>query len=183
MSRSTYHQLSDAELLEHLKNEAWFKAAAAERIGMELSQLNEDMDQYDDQRRSICDGVKRLLSIYSSLLDFKQSRQQDRQRAALCAELRTFRKRLLLSYRQFVKGPHRRFSYLTDQLGSQQVDLGDYGISVMNRFESGIKVVTQELLTVIDKTIRNCSELKLKETKNAKKKRHTDTQRSNRNRR
>jgi hypothetical protein len=90
----------------------------------------------------------------------------------MAAGLSALRGKLISSYRQFKKGPYRRFSYLiTDEIDCQESDLRAFAESLDRRFETVIESGTQQLCTVTDKLIKNCK-LKLKETDYAAKKKN-----------
>lgn len=164
-------ELHDDELLAIIQQEKWFQRAAIKRIGTELDQLKEAMDQYDSQKIGIADKVTKLLKVYEFLLGQKDEQLKGQRLDAMVHGLRMLKGRLTSSYNKFRKGPCRMFSYLiTGETDYQRRELKALAESLKRRFEAVIESGTQKLLGVIDKLTKNCMKLKFKETDHAKKK-------------
>lgn len=161
----------DEELIRSIRTERWFKKARAMRIVDELSQLKGQMDKYDALRGGISSRVKKLLEVYNTLLAQEPTQLRGRRFAAIARELRTLREKLTSSLSQFEKGAYRRFSYLiTADLDCPENDLRALAKSLKRRYQAVCESATQGLLCVIDRLIKNCMKLRLKETNHAQKK-------------
>jgi hypothetical protein len=161
---------TDKELREAICEEQWYRSTQEKRISDELGQLKEFMDKYDDQRQIVSSRVNALLKVYGRLLNLKTDQPRSQQMAAIVRELHTARKKLLATYRQFIKGPYRKFSTVTDGLDAETGELKAFAESLNRRFQTVLESGTQDLLRVIDRLIENCMKLRLKETDHAKKK-------------
>ncbi len=151
---------SDSELHELIRHEPWFRQAAQNRVVVELGQLKEGMDKYDEKTASISGCVKRLLRIRHRLQTQKRTKSRSDGIAIVLAELRNQRKKLLSHYRQFLGGCYKRFSYLQAELEDYDESITKFGRITIGRFEKSIKPCTRELLEFIDKSIKDCIRLK-----------------------
>ena len=155
-------ELSDDELLAYIREEQWFKEAAANRISTELDQVKDYMDRFDRRKNNIGRKVKNLLKVYEFILEPKNGQLKKRRLAALVRRLRALKRELITTYSQFMEGPYRRYSQLRDSLDTQDSDLNALVESLDNRFESVTKAGTRGLLGVIDRVMKNCVRLNLR---------------------
>jgi hypothetical protein len=164
-------ELHDDELLAIIQPEQWFQQAAIKRIGTELDQLKEGMDRYDTQRIDIADKVTKLLKLYKFLLEKKNDQLKKQHLDSMVRSLRLLKEKLISSYNKFKNGPHRMFSYLiTGKIDIQENPLRVLAKSLSGRFEIVIESGTSDVLSVIDRLIKNCMKLKFKEHSHEKKK-------------
>jgi len=161
---------TDDELLDNIRQDKWFQKMAVMRASTELDQLKAYMDAYDDQRMAIAKKVKGLLEVYHVLLDQVESQLRKQRLVIMIRRLTVLKNELILSYKQFMKGPYRLFSYLIEgELDATQANLSALAVSLNKRYESEIQSGTRGLLSVIDRLMKNCLRLKLKEMNDAKK--------------
>ena len=71
----------DEHILPHIRNDAWFQQAAAERTISELTELKERMDGFDDRRLQIIQGLASLLARQPRILSRPMSVDRSRELA------------------------------------------------------------------------------------------------------
>ena len=147
---------SDRQLCEMIQNEPWFKEATDMRIWVELIQYNEQMNRYDNYRRTISESIENLFKMIKTRVIPNIADPNNNGIETILSKLRSQKNDLVSAYDRFVRGPHKRFFYLKDQIAS-----GDRASHViLTRFEKSLQPQTEHLLETIDKTIHQCIKLK-----------------------
>jgi len=156
---------TDTELVDQIKSEGWFQNMALAREGTELDQLKEAMDILDQYRGAIAYEVTNLLAVYQILLGQSAGPRKAQRLSVVIRRLRVLKARLASWDSQFRQGPYRLFSYLIQEgRGLTTGDLTAYADSLRRRYEDVIMPGTRGLAGVIDRLIKSCIQLKLKET-------------------
>jgi hypothetical protein len=147
---------SDEELLQCIREQRWFQEAARQRIGDELEQLQEAVDKFDDEQRSVTDQVQRLLKERHQLLHQPGNPHRAQRLTEIARALGAARKRVTSAHDAFLRGPYRRFRHAAEPLDSlEPPELRALGQSVHKRSEALIQSGTPGLLKVMDEQIRN----------------------------
>lgn len=156
---------TDADLVDRIKNDSWFRDTARAREGTELDQFKEALDILDRHRAAMAHKVTNLLAVYQILVGQKANPLRTQRLTGMVRHLRILKARLALCDKQFHQGPYRLFSYLlrTDHALTTR-DLTAYADGLRRRYESGVQPGAQCLAGVIDRLIKNCMQLKMKET-------------------
>jgi hypothetical protein len=155
--------LSDQELLAIIEKQQWFIDARIKRVSTELDQFKVYMDDFDQKKKDIFEKTKKILQQYERLLKQKDIRFKEKHLDAILGDLCIQRKKLIDSYKEFIDGPYRLFSYLLNGKNNhRQNDLTALAKSLNNRYETVIRDGTRRLLGLIDKQIENCKKIKMK---------------------
>lgn len=142
---------SDAELLQCIRNQPWFKQAATQRIGDELEQLQEAVDRLDEDRQRTADAVQRLLNERRGLLTQPSDTRHARRLAEMTGALCSLRRKTVLSRDRFIRGPCRRFRHATESLdGLEPPELRALGRSLARRCQSLMQTDVPGLTRIID---------------------------------
>jgi hypothetical protein len=144
------------KLLPYIKNDNWYKNAALERIISELTELRQRMDRFDDERIGIIQELVGLLSRQPQILVQAKREERNNTLAVLIREANSLKRRLLSSYRSFVRNSYTR--YLTPKKGLQIQGpmIQDMKDDLTNRFESIINPDVRKSRDIINEFIERC---------------------------
>ena len=159
-------RVSDQKLLGIIREESWFRQMAQQRITMELSQLQEYMDDFEVQRIATIGEIKRIVARRQRLLALNAGAHDQRQLLALRSQLRSIRQRLEHSFRQFHQRIYQRYMPAGEDL---EASLRPRRDQLRDRFESVIRPDVEKELTFTDDLFGKFMDPKSKETDNAKK--------------
>ena len=146
----------DEHILPHIRNDAWFQQAAAERTISELTELKERMDGFDDRRLQIIQGLASLLARQPRILSRPMSVDRSRELAKVRGEAYQLRRRLSDAYDSFLRDSYRR--YLAPDTGCEVRDalVQEMRKNLIGRFESIVRPDVKKCLDTIDAFIRRC---------------------------
>jgi hypothetical protein len=156
---------TDPELVDHMKDDPWFRDMARARESTELDQLKEALDLLDRCRGAIAHQVTNLLAVHQILLAQKAGPLKRQRLTAMIRRLRTLKARLTSCDSQFRQGPYRLFSYLLQEgrvLATP--DLAAYADGLRRRYACVLEPGLRGLAGVIDRLIKNSIYMKMKET-------------------
>jgi len=158
-------RVSDQRLLEIIREESWFQQMAHQRIAMELSQLQEYMDDFEAQRITMLGEIKRIGAHRQRLLASNVGGHDQRQLLALRSQIRSIRQKLEHSFRQFHQRIYRRYMPTGEDL---EASLRSPRDQLRHRFESVIRPDVQKVLAFTGDLVRKFMDPKNKEKDNAK---------------
>jgi len=154
---------SDSRLHSLIENEAWFKEARSRRIETELLQFSDALVNYEKGRKIAYRRFKHLLGVYLSQLDGQGAASRQRRLRAVFFQLRRLRAELLSRYREFIRGPWRRFRYLQNDLSGQRPDVVALGSKAFEQWLELCRPLTRALVERMDKYLKEISTLYSKE--------------------
>lgn len=142
--------------LAHLRGDAWFQEAAAERIIHELDELKERMDRFDDRKVQLMQEFATLLARQARHLSRLTSSSGARELAEIRGIALHLKRRLSDAYQSFLKNSYRRYLPPEIGFGVQDVLIQEMKKNLVDRFECVIKPDMEKGLDVIDSFIRRC---------------------------
>ena len=148
---------SNKRLKDIMNDEEWFIQSNQDRAVSELIQLKECMNQYDDKKKNISNHVARLCGIRNKLV--RQNKMQPDSINTIISSLRAKRKELSTCYRDFIRGPFKRFSYLLKETCDEKT-LENFSRQLARRFDNSLELLTKDLLKFIDSEINKTIKLK-----------------------
>ena len=144
------------KILPYLRNDAWFKEAAVQRIGSELGQLCHKMDCFDNDRIRIMHELSKLSEQYLSILLKFRGKNYERMLDKLSQQALTLKKHLKCLYHQFLELPFAIYLYLDDNLKITDREVRNFRKHLVKRFQSVILPDVKKTFEIIDEFLVRC---------------------------
>ncbi|MDY6838833.1 MAG: ATP-binding protein [Thermodesulfobacteriota bacterium] len=141
-------------ILPYVQDDAWFCQAESERLISELTQLREDMDHFDDQRFEIAKDLAILLARFPALLAQTAGDKNPTVMEQLKHETHGLRRRLLFSYRSFLRRSYKKYLVPAGLCERQAPTVREMREHLVDRFESFVKKDIQEVLGILGTFLR-----------------------------
>ena len=148
----------DEDILPHVRDDARFQQAAAERTASELSELRERMDRFDDKRLQMIQELASLMALHPRILARPRSEERERRLARLKEDAFQLKQRLSDAFRSFVRDSYRRYLTPETEGNVQDTLIQEVRSNLVGRFESIVKPDVKKCLDLIDAFIRRCQE-------------------------
>ena len=143
-------------ILPFLRDEAWFRQAATQRIEAELEQLTPALDEYDERREDITKQTKRLLASHPTILGTGPDVQRLERSAQLAHRAQTLRDRLQSEFRVFHQDVYAPLVGTGWPAGIRDENLRAWYSSCVDRFETGVAPATTACLQALARLIQRC---------------------------
>jgi len=144
--------VTDERLRTIIRTEPWFREMAGHRIAVELAQLEEAMDAFDERRVTLLRELKRIVVARHRLMTHGDSADRGRRLGPLFAQARSVKRKLHDSFKHFKRRVYRRYMPAEAKLDPDVQGTRD---RLARRFGSVIEPDVQALSVFVDKLIEN----------------------------
>lgn len=148
----------NGEIVPYLRDDVWYKKIDLERTVNELTQLQEEMDRFDNGRLKIVRELADLLALHPRILDQTSSEEKARRLTSLRSKAYELKRHLSNLYQAFLEHSYQKYLGPETLLEVQDSLVLEVRGGLVNRFESIVKPDVEKSLDIIDTFISRCHE-------------------------
>ncbi|MCO6438547.1 MAG: ATP-binding protein [Phycisphaerae bacterium] len=141
---------TDQELAELISREDWFVKATVLRSADELGRLRNAMDRFEEDKRRVHDGLKRIDRDRERILSATGNGNSSSRHAGLARCARSLRDRLAASLAGLRRGPYRNLLGAGPPSEGDDCGTGQLRAALVSRFETLIEPQTASLLNRLE---------------------------------
>lgn len=149
MTDSDLHNILREKIVPYIKEDEWFQNAALERAMCELTELREQMDNFDDRSFSFISELIELLEHHPLLLANLRGGERNRALSEMARKARNLRNELLATYKSFLRNSYRRYLSPDSGLFVEKEAVKHLRAVLSDRFESIIEPDIKKTLDMI----------------------------------
>ena len=146
------------DVLPYIVNDPWFRDMARDRTAMELIQLKEAIDAYDQKWLVYIEKTKELLDLHCQFEAHKKSLNRDNIQA-LRHDAVNLKRSMVTHFDSFRRGPYRRFLTEANPAGFGEEAIDKFRKTLVDRFEEVIQPGSKAGVQMLDDLISQCSNM------------------------
>ena len=145
-------EIVNENILPYIEDDPWYQDVMVERISMELTQLQEKMYQFDDERTEILKKVKHIFNRCSQIPFPIKGKEESKRIKELVNQTLGSKQQLMDSYRSFFRYSYQRYLPSESMNSVEEPLIQEFKDNLIHRFES-IKTDVNDTITTINNFI------------------------------